>query len=93
MPCGDLLALLDAAKAEAKLRTENVLRTDLRQMFQFALARDIVQRNPLDTVTRREVGGTPVALSAHPGSLVTTRAILAPRRSVGLQRNDVDVTA
>ncbi len=56
---GDLLALLDAVKAEGKLRTANVLLTDLKQMFRFALARDLVQRNPLDTVTKRDIGGTP----------------------------------
>jgi integrase len=56
---GDLLALLDAVKAEGKLRTANVLLTDLKQMFRFALARDLSQRNPLDTVTKRDVGGTP----------------------------------
>ena len=57
---GDLLALLDSAKAEGKLRTANVLLSDLKQMFRFALARDIVQRNPLDTVNKREVGGPSV---------------------------------
>lgn len=57
---GDLIALLDVVKAEGKLRTANVLLTDLKQMFRFALARDIVQRNPLDTVTKRAVGGTSV---------------------------------
>lgn len=57
---GDLIALLDAVKAEGKLRTANVLLTDLKQMFRFALARDIVQRNPLDTVTKRAVGGASV---------------------------------
>lgn len=57
---GDLLALLDSAKAEGKLRTANVLLSDLKQMFRFALARNIVQRNPLDTVNKREVGGPSV---------------------------------
>ena len=57
---GDLLALLDTAKAEGKLRTANVLLSDLKQMFRFALARDIVQRNPLDTVNKRDVGGPSV---------------------------------
>ena len=57
---GDLLGLLDLVKAEGKLRTANVLLTDLKQMFRFALTRDLVQRNPLDTVGKREVGGTPV---------------------------------
>jgi integrase len=56
---GDLLALLDAVKAEGKLRTANVVLTDLKQMFRFALARDLIQRNPLDTITKRDVGGTP----------------------------------
>lgn len=55
---GILLDLLDAAKAEAKLRTANILLTDLKQMFRFALTRDLVLRNPLDTVSKRDVGGT-----------------------------------
>jgi integrase len=54
---GNLLDLLDAAKAEGKLRTANILLTDLKQMFRFALTRDLVLRNPLDTVSKRDVGG------------------------------------
>lgn len=53
----DLLAILDSVKAEGKLRTCNVLLTDLKQMFHFALAREIVDRNPLDTITKRQAGG------------------------------------
>ena len=53
----DLLTILDAAKAEGKLRTANVLLADLKQMFRFALVRELVDRNPLDTVTKRDVGG------------------------------------
>ena len=53
----DLMSILDGAKAEGKLRTANVLLTDLKQMFRFALERDFVERNPLETVTRRKVGG------------------------------------
>jgi integrase len=56
----DLISLLDVVKAKGKLRTANVLLTDLKQMFRFALMRDLVPRNPLDTVSRRDVGGTPV---------------------------------
>lgn len=56
----DLLAILDSAKAEGKLRTANVLLSDLKQMFRFALMRDLVVRNPLDTVGKREVGGPSV---------------------------------
>lgn len=54
---GDLMALLDSVKAEGKLRTANVLLADLKQMLQFALVREYVERNPLDTVTRKHVGG------------------------------------
>jgi integrase len=57
---GDLLELLDAVKSEGKLRTANILLADLKQMFRFALARDLVLRNPLDTVTKRDVGGPSV---------------------------------
>ena len=57
---GDLLELLDAAKSEGKLRTANILLTDLKQMFRFALARDLVLRNPLDSVAKRDVGGPSV---------------------------------
>jgi len=53
----DLLAILDRIKAEGKLRTANVLLTELKQMFRFALAREIVERNPLDVVTKRDAGG------------------------------------
>ena len=53
----DLMGILDTAKAEGRLRTANVLLTDLKQMFRFALEREYVERNPLDTVTRRKVGG------------------------------------
>ena len=56
----DLLGLMDAVKAEGKLRTANVLLANLKQMFRFALTRDLVPRNPLDTVGKRDVGGTPV---------------------------------
>ena len=56
----DLLAILDSAKKECKLRTANVLLADLKQMFRFALARDVVLRNPLETVLKRDVGGASV---------------------------------
>lgn len=53
----DLMTILDAVKADGKLRTANVLLADIKQMFQFALVRDLIERNPLDTVTRKQVGG------------------------------------
>jgi integrase len=56
----DLLAILDEAKASGRLRTANVLLASLKQMFRFALAREIVERNPLETVTKRDAGGSEV---------------------------------
>ena len=56
----DLLAILDGAKNEGKLRTANILLADLKQMFRFALARDVVMRNPLETVLKRDIGGASV---------------------------------
>lgn len=56
----DLMAILDGAKAAGKLRTCNVLLADLKQMFAFALFREIVDRNPLATVSRRHAGGADV---------------------------------
>jgi integrase len=57
---GEWLAVLDQVKAEGKLRTANVLLTDLKQMLRFALARDIIDRNPLETILKRDVGGAAV---------------------------------
>lgn len=54
----DVMAILDSLKSDGKLRTCNVLLASLKQMFAFALARDIIERNPLDTVTKRQAGGT-----------------------------------
>lgn len=53
----DVLRVLDEVTAAGKLRTANVLLAALKQMFRFALAREFVERNPLDTVTKRDAGG------------------------------------
>jgi len=53
----DVLAVLDEVTAAGKLRTANVLLAAMKQMFRFALAREIIERNPLDTVTKRDAGG------------------------------------
>lgn len=53
----DLMTILDAQKVAGKMRTANVLLTELKQMFRFAVTRDIVDRNPLDTVEKRHIGG------------------------------------
>jgi integrase len=56
----DLLALLDRQVAAGKLRTANVLLTDLKQMLDFALERDIIVGNPLASIKRSKVGGANV---------------------------------
>lgn len=54
----DLQKILDAKRAAGKLRTAAVLYSDLKQMFKFALGRDIVTRNPLDILTKKSVSGS-----------------------------------
>lgn len=53
----DLLAILDACKADGRRRTANVLLADLSQMFRFAAEREVVVRNPLDGIKRASIGG------------------------------------
>lgn len=53
----DLMAIFDAQKAAGKMRTANVLLSDLKQMLRFAVLRDAVDRNVLDGVEKRSVGG------------------------------------
>jgi hypothetical protein len=57
----DCMGVLDAIKAEGKLRTANRVYADMSQMLRFALKRDIIDRNPLDTITKRDVGGAEAA--------------------------------
>jgi integrase len=54
---GDLMRVLDEVKAAGKFRTCNVLLSDLKQMFAFALMREVVDRNPLAVVMRSHAGG------------------------------------
>lgn len=56
----DLLAIVDDAKAGGTLRTAQVLLTDLRQMFRFAVEREIVPHNPLEGIKRTKVAGRAV---------------------------------
>jgi integrase len=56
----DLLAILDSVRAEGKLRTCNVLLASMKQMLRFAVAREIIPFNPLESVTKRDAGGTDV---------------------------------
>ena len=54
----ELMEILDAARNDGRMRTANILLATLKQMFRFALVREVIDRNPLDTVTRRDAGGT-----------------------------------
>jgi integrase len=56
----DVLAILDAVKAEGKLRTANVLLADLKQMFRFAADREVIPHSPIETVRKKAVGGRDV---------------------------------
>jgi integrase len=53
----DLMTVLDAQKSAGKLRTANVLFSDLKQMFAFAVDREIANTNPLEGLKRRRIGG------------------------------------
>ena len=57
----DFMSILDAIKAEGKLTTANRVYADLSQMLRFALKRELIERNPLDTITKRDVGGAEAA--------------------------------
>lgn len=53
----DLMLLLDGAVRDGRRRTANVLLASLKQMFSFAVARDLVERNPLESIIKKDVGG------------------------------------
>ena len=53
----DILTVLDAVKAEGKLRTANVLLADLKQMFRFAAEREIIEHSPIELISKRKIGG------------------------------------
>lgn len=53
----DVLTIMDTLKVEGKLRTANTILADLKQMFAFALKRDIVERDPTVTLSKRDAGG------------------------------------
>ena len=53
----DVLAILDAVKAEGKLRTANVLLADLKQMFRFAAEREVIEHSPIELIHKKKIGG------------------------------------
>ena len=80
----DLMAALDGVVGEGKRRTANVLLASLKQMFRFALAREIVDRSPLDTITKRDVGGAETSRDrVLSGAEVTTLAKALPSANMG----------
>lgn len=78
----DLMTIIDAAKAEGKLRTANMLLANLKQMFRFAAARDIVPRNPLESVTKKDAGGAEVERTR----VLSTAEIQALARALPVSR-------
>lgn len=55
------MAILDQARTDGKLRTANVLLQTMKQCLRFALVRELIDRNPLDTIARRDAGGAEAA--------------------------------
>jgi integrase len=53
----DVMEVLDAVTARGANRLANRLLAELRQMFDFALVREIVPANPTDRIERKNVGG------------------------------------
>lgn len=84
----DVLRLIDGAKAAGRLRTANMLLASLKQMFRFALVREIVARNPADTLTNRDAGGKDVererVLSADE---IKALAAALPEADLGVRGN------
>ncbi len=56
----DIMAILDAQKAAGKLRTANVLLADLKQLFDFAADREIIEVSPIGHIKKSKVGGDDV---------------------------------
>ena len=61
----DVLTILDTQKIAGKLRTANVLLADLKQLFRFAVDREIIAASPIDRIKKDKVGGADVARDRH----------------------------
>lgn len=83
----DLIAILDRARAEGRLRTANVLLASMKQMLRFAQVRELIERSPLETVTKRDAGGVDVdrnrALSVEEISQLARQCASLSNRSRG----------
>jgi integrase len=53
----DVMAVLDAIKAQGTNRTANIMLALLRQMFRFAAKRDLIQGDPTFGIDKRDAGG------------------------------------
>jgi integrase len=53
----DIMAVLDAIKAQGTNRTANIMLALLRQMFRFAAKRDLIQADPTFGIDKRDAGG------------------------------------
>ncbi|MGN5479650.1 tyrosine-type recombinase/integrase [Cupriavidus basilensis] len=53
----DVMAVLDTVKARGANRLANRLLAELRQMFDFALVREIVAANPTGRIEKKDAGG------------------------------------
>ncbi len=57
----DIMATLDPIRTSGKMRTTNIVLADLRQMFTFALTREVVTMDPTQGIDRnRDAGGQDV---------------------------------
>ena len=56
----DVMAALDSVKARGANRLANRLMTEIRQMFNFALVREIVASNPTVGIEKKHVGGADI---------------------------------
>lgn len=56
----DVFAILDALTSTDKLRTANVILSDLKQLFRFAAEREIIEASPIETIKKERVGGADV---------------------------------
>jgi integrase len=54
----DVFEILDRLVADNKLRTANMVLSDLKQLFRFAAEREIIIANPIETIKKERVGGT-----------------------------------
>lgn len=53
----DVLGVLDEHRIKGQLRTANILLSDLKQMFRFAVEREIVEHSPIEHLRKNKVGG------------------------------------